>query len=117
MRYRACEVLTPRVRFVRTVSIALGIAECVKLPATRLFAPIVAAVLGSKLKHWVSLACTSLSVLNTCYSSWTRACYSSWTRATLAGHGLIMDLQANVVISTVINLGKCPFPSAFSGIL
>jgi len=59
-----------KLQFVRTVSIALGIAECVKLPATRFFAPLVAVVLGSKLKHWASFVVTTIINLLAMLIAW-----------------------------------------------
>jgi len=49
-----------KLKFARTVAIALGVADIIRLPATRLFAPLIAVCLGSKLRHWAPTIVSSV---------------------------------------------------------
>ena len=49
-----------KMQFVRTVSMALGMAEVLKVPAATLLAPPVGYLLGAKLRHWALPAANTI---------------------------------------------------------
>lgn len=55
---------TLKVQFARTTALALGIADCVKLPMTLVFGKALAFALGPDLKHWVdTIIDTSVKII------------------------------------------------------
>ena len=55
---------TLRLQFARVAALALGIAEMVKLPAVRVIAPPLSALLGKDLAHWVpTLITTTINII------------------------------------------------------
>lgn len=59
-----------RLEFARTIAIALGIAEMIELPVFRFVGPLVAYIVGPKLKHWVYTICNTLIKLCAMSFAW-----------------------------------------------
>ena len=97
---------TLRLEFARTTALALGLAEMLRLPATRALAPPLAAAIGADLKHWVGTIIDSSISLVAIVTAWylqaiVSAFYSALRGGKLFAHGLFCLLNTKGWIHSV----------------
>lgn len=86
---------TLKFQFAKTVSLALGIADCLALPAVRIFAPLVAMVLGKDLNHWVEpLIVTFVKIIAVVVATYIQAMISAFYSALRGGRMFAENLFA-----------------------
>ena len=83
-----------KVMFARTVALALGIAEMLNLPCTRLLAPVIALCLGPKTKHWAPTIVSSMINVIAIIFAWyiqmvISAFYSGLRGGRIAGNAFV----------------------------
>lgn len=104
---------TLRLEFARTTALALGLAEMLRLPATRALARPLASAIGADLKHWVGTIIDSSLSLVAVIAAWylqqfVSAFYSALRGGRLFAHGLFCLLNAKGWIHNVPFIQK-PF--------
>eukprot|EP00933_Yihiella_yeosuensis_P052040 TRINITY_DN5001_c0_g2_i7.p1 TRINITY_DN5001_c0_g2~~TRINITY_DN5001_c0_g2_i7.p1 ORF type:complete len:376 (+),score=84.29 TRINITY_DN5001_c0_g2_i7:77-1204(+) len=72
-------IATLKVQFARTVAIALGIAEMLELPATQVFGPILALLLGKDLQHWAApIVMTTIKIIAVAIATYIQSIISAF---------------------------------------
>jgi len=102
---------TLKMKFAQTVSIALGIADVVKVPAASLLAPAVGHVVGAKLKHWAVPAVNSLINLLAFLVAWYLQQVISAFYSGLRGARIFSTALLTLLAETVLPKVPDDFPS------
>jgi len=93
---------TLKMQFAFVVSIALGMADSVKLPAVTLLAPVLAPLFGAKFRHWAEPSITTLINLIALLVAWylqmvISAVYSGLKGARIFGSALVIFLAETLL--------------------
>lgn len=88
---------TLKMQFAQTVAIALGVAQMIELPLTRLFGPPLAMVMGKDLQHWpatiiITIVKIAAVVVASYVQSFISAFYSGIRGGRMFAEGLIFFL-------------------------
>lgn len=93
---------TLKMQFARVVALSLGLAEIVRLPATKVLAPIAVALLGRELAHWATTLVNTLINLLALSLAWYLQTVLSAFYSGLRGAKLFSEALVVFVVDTLV---------------